>query len=139
MPVEFCDTNVLVYAHDVSAGDKQVRAQALIQRLWANGEGALSVQVLQELYVSLTRKVVRPLPGPEVRQIVAALGLWRVSAPGANDVLEAIDASLRWQVSFWDAMLLVAASRVGAAVVWSEDLNHGQAYDGVVVRNPFRS
>lgn len=67
--VEFCDTNVLVYAHDVTAGDKQQRARALLRRLWEIEVGAVSIQVLQELFVNLTRKLPSPLP-------VAAKLLW---------------------------------------------------------------
>ena len=138
MSVEFCDTNVFVYAYDQSAGDKRRRAADLLMRLWDSGEGVLSVQVLQELYVTLTRKLARPLPVGDARTIVADLAAWRVVAPGADDVVAAIDAGARWQVSFWDAMLLVTATRAGASVLWSEDLNDGQSYDGIVVRNPFR-
>jgi predicted nucleic acid-binding protein len=67
------------------------------------------------------------------------MSTWQVIEPGRSDVLSAIDAAARWQVSFWDAMILTAAIRAGAATVWSEDLNDGQVYDGVVVRNPFSS
>jgi predicted nucleic acid-binding protein len=57
--------------------------------------------------------------------------------PGAADVLDAIDNSLRWRLSFWDAMLVTAANKTGASVLWSEDLNPGQRYGGVTVQNPF--
>ncbi len=58
--------------------------------------------------------------------------------PTAHDVLDAIDSSARWDIAFWDALVLVAARRTGTAIVWSEDLNDGQRYDGIVVQNPFR-
>lgn len=61
-----------------------------------------------------------------------------MAAPSADDVLDAIDGSVRWQVSFWDAMLLTTAAKVGAGVLWTEDLNDGQSYGTVTVRNPFR-
>ncbi len=136
MSVEFCDTNILVYAYDSTAGPKHDRARDLLRRLWQSGEGALSVQVLQEFFVTVTRKVANPLSNRRARELVADLSTWRVVAPGPPDVLEAIDAAERWQVSFWDALVLVAARAAGADVLWTEDLNPGQAYDGLVVRNP---
>lgn len=135
---EFCDTNVLVYAYDETAGPKHHRARELVDRLWPAGHGVVSIQVLQELYVTLTGKVRPPLPAAAARAIVADLARWRVVEPGHRDVLDAIDGSARWRISFWDAMLLTMASKAGARVLWSEDLQNGRTYDGVLVRNPFR-
>ena len=98
----------------------------------------VSVQVLQELYVTLTRKAAPPLAPADARAVVQDLATWRVVEPSRRDVLEAIDGAQRWRTSFWDAMILTAAIKAGAAVVWSEDLNDGQSYDGTTVRNPFR-
>jgi predicted nucleic acid-binding protein len=137
MSAEFCDTNVLVYAYDVTAGSKRETALALIGRLWEEGSGANSVQVLQELFVTLTRKVTPLLAHAEARAVVADFAAWQVFQPGPRDVLAAVDAVTRWQISFWDAMVLTAARGANCDVVWSEDLNDGQDYDGVVVRNPF--
>ena len=137
MSVEFCDTNVVVYAYDTSAGAKHDQALQLLERLWVEGVGAVSVQVLQELFVTLTRKIAQPLSTPTARTIVADLATWHVVTPNPSDVLAAIDATVTWNVSFWDAMILVAAQRSGAARVWSEDLNAGQTFDSVTVRNPF--
>jgi predicted nucleic acid-binding protein len=69
---------------------------------------------------------------------VADLATWQVVIPTVDDVLAAIDGTARWQISCWDAMVMVAASRADATVLWSEDLSDGQTYDGIVVRNPFR-
>jgi predicted nucleic acid-binding protein len=99
--------------------------------------GALSVQVLQEFYVAVTRKAVPPLPPEQARAIVDRLTLWPIVEPTARDVLDAIDNSDRWRISFWDAMLLTAANKADAAVLWSEDLNPGQVYGRVTVQNPF--
>jgi predicted nucleic acid-binding protein len=137
MSVEFCDTNILVYAHDLGAGPKRTRAQQLVRALWLSGDGAVSIQVLQELFVTLTRKLRSPLSPSDARTIISYLGSWQVVAPTHQEVLAAIDASLRWQISFWDAMIVVAAGRAGAEVIWSEDLNDGQDFGGIVVRNPF--
>jgi predicted nucleic acid-binding protein len=136
--VEFCDTNVLVYAYSAPADARWRRAQQLVNRLGDDRTGALSVQVLQEFYVTATRRGTPPLAPDAARRIVEQLSAWQVVEPTARDVLDAIDGSVRWQVAFWDAMLLVAANRAGASVLWSEDLNEGQRYDAVTVRNPFR-
>jgi predicted nucleic acid-binding protein len=138
MSVEFCDTNILVYAYDTSAGGKRDRAKQLLERLWDSENGAVSIQILQELFVSLTRKVVRPLSRNDARTIVADMATWQVVIPTVDDVLAASDGTARWKISFWDAMVLVTASRADATVLWSEDLSDGQTYDGVVARNPFR-
>lgn len=137
--IEFCDTNIFVYAYDISAGEKRRMAKDLLERVWTSSTGALSVQVLQELFVSLTRKASPPLQSPAARQIVEDLTAWKVVEPSGRDVLEAIDTCVRWGLSFWDAMIVTAARRAGASVLWSEDLKNGESYDGVVVRNPFRT
>jgi predicted nucleic acid-binding protein len=136
MSVEFCATNILVYAYDTTAGPKRERARALVERLWRDDAGALSIQVLQELFITLTRKIPKPLDVGAARAIVADFANWQVVEPTASDVLAAIDASARWHVSFWDAMILTAAQRAGAPVLWSEDLGDGQIFDSVTVRNP---
>ncbi|HEY7060563.1 MAG TPA: PIN domain-containing protein [Chloroflexota bacterium] len=138
MSAEFCDTNVIVYAYDVSAGDKRTRAKQLVERLWQSGDGVLSIQVLQELFVTLTRKLASPLPSSDARAIVSDLTAWRIVEPTCSDVLEAIDAALSWQLAFWDALIVTAARKAGAEVLWSEDLNDGHAFGSTVVRNPFR-
>jgi predicted nucleic acid-binding protein len=137
--VEFCDTNILVYALDETAGEKRRIARELVGRLWEMGVGAISVQVLQELFVTLIRRL--PVPdGFEIAQsTLSDLTAWKVVEPTAQDVLAATACSRRWKVSFWDAMLLRTASQAGARIVWSEDLNPGQRYDDLVVHNPFAS
>ena len=138
MSAEFCDTNVLVYAYDVAAGSKRARAKTLVERLWQSGEGVVSIQVLQELFVTLTRKLSPPLSIADARNIVSDLATWRVVEPTSQDVLDAIDAATAWQIAFWDAMLVTTARKARADVLWSEDLNDGQMFDSTQVRNPFR-
>lgn len=106
-------------------------------RLWAGGGGLISTQVLQELYVTLTNRAKLAMDARQARAIIANLTTWSVYSPLAGDVVAAIDRAQEWQVSLWDSLILVAAGANGASVVWSEDLNHGQSYGGVVVRNPF--
>ncbi|HLV58554.1 MAG TPA: PIN domain-containing protein [Natronosporangium sp.] len=132
----FVDTNILLYAYDSSAGAKHDRARALIADLWGSGAGCLSVQVLQEFVVNVTRKVPRPLDVDTVSTIVSDLSRWRVHRPGPQDVLEAIELHRHHGVSFRDAKILRSASALGCTTLYSEDLNDGQRYDGVRVRNP---
>jgi predicted nucleic acid-binding protein len=134
---QFVDTNVLVYAHDVTAGDKHARARALIERLWSTRQGCLSIQVLQEFFVTTTRKIPKPLDAAAAAQIIADLAHWHVHTPEPGDVLAAIDLHRHTGVSFWDAMILRSAKELDCQTLHSEDLNAGQAYEGVQVRNPF--
>ena len=134
---QFIDTNVLVYAHDVTAGGKHDRARALVEELWITREGCLSVQVLQEFFVTTTRKIPKPLEPAAAMRIIEDLARWHVHAPAAADVIAATDIHQQAGTSFWDAMILRSADELGCAILHSEDLNPGQAYAGVRVRNPF--
>jgi predicted nucleic acid-binding protein len=135
--LQFVDTNVLVYAHDRSAGDKHLRARLLLQELWETRQGCLSIQVLQEFYVNITRKVPIPLPSQTAAQIIGDLSAWQVHSPSVNDVLQAISLQERYSISFWDAMVLASAIQLGCETVWSEDLSPGQRYGEVIVASPF--
>ena len=136
---EFVDANVLVYAFDASAGAKQVVAERLLERLWDGGTGCLSVQVLQEFFVTVTRKVVQPLSIDEAADRVREFAAWKIFAPTADDVLAAIALQKQAQLNFWDAMVVEAAAQSGCDVLWTEDLNDGQLMRGVRIRNPFRT
>lgn len=134
---EFVDANVLVYAFDASAKAKQVAAKDLIERLWDTGTGCLSVQVLQEFFVTVTRKVARPLPVEEAADRIREFSTWKVFAPGADDVLAAIAIQQQSEISFWDAMIVRAAAEAQCDVLWTEDLSDGHSIRGVRIRNPF--
>jgi predicted nucleic acid-binding protein len=134
---QFVDTNILVYAHDKSAKGKHQQAKNLIQQLWNSGTGCLSVQVLQEFYVTVTQKVAQPLDTTSAARIVEDLSYWKVYAPNAQDVLGAIDLQQRYQLSFWDAMIVWSAAQLDCVTIWSEDLHPGQVYEGVQLLNPF--
>lgn len=134
---QLVDTNVLVYAHDESAGRKAVRARELLDSLWETGDGCLSVQVLQEFFVVATRRARRLLDAKAASAIVSDFARWTVHSPLAGDVLAAIEIHRKAQIPFWDAMVIRSASQLGCSLVWSEDLSHGQDYGGVQVRNPF--
>ncbi len=134
---EFVDANVFVYAFDPSAGAKHRSAGQLVERLWASGAGCLSVQVLQEFFVIVTRKVAHPLSIDAAADRVRELAAWKVFAPTADDVLAAIAIQKQSQINFWDAMVVQAAGELGCDVLWTEDLSDGQLLRGVRVRNPF--
>jgi predicted nucleic acid-binding protein len=132
----FVDTNILVYAHDCSAGLKHERARQLLERLWDSGEGVLSTQVLQELCINLRRKVTPSLPVNVIRGLIQDYMSWEIVVNTPASVTQALDIEVRYETSFWDALILQAAESSGAAVVYSEDLNAGQKYGVVQVVNP---
>ena len=134
----FIDTNILVYAHDSSAGAKQERARSLLEQLWDTRDGCLSVQILQEFFVTVTRKIPKPLDVAAAKEIIADLSRWHVHVPAADDVLGAIGLHQRTGISFLDAMMVRSAVEIGCGVIYSEDLNNGQLYEGARVENPFR-
>jgi predicted nucleic acid-binding protein len=132
----FVDTNILIYAHDRSAGIKHQRARHAIERLWATGQGVLSTQILQELCINLRRKLARPLPVDEVRRLIQDYLSWEIVANSPEAVLKALEIEVRYKISFWDALVLQAAEESGAAILYSEDLAAGQNYGPVQVMNP---
>jgi len=133
----FFDTNILVYLFDNDAPSKREQARTLFQRHVQAGSLLISTQVLQELYVTLTRKLAVPLPESDAREVIASLAELPMVQNDATMTLAAIDLSQRRQLSFWDALIIEAARRGGANVLLSEDLQHGQDIEGVRVENPF--
>lgn len=132
----FVDTNILVYAHDRSTGIKHVKARELVQALWDSGDGVLSTQVLQELCVNLRRKAGSPLTLDEVRSLIRDYAAWEIVTNTPESVLEALEIENRYQISFWDALIIQAARQSGASILYSEDLAAGQHYVSIRVVNP---
>jgi predicted nucleic acid-binding protein len=131
----FLDANVLVYAQDAGAADKQRKSREIIAQLAESADGVISTQVMQEFYVAATRKMgVPPLAAKGVLKTFAVFETVQVS-PAL--IQEAIDCSILNQLSFWDSLILAAAASAGCSTVLSEDLNPGQAILGVKVQNPF--
>ena len=133
----FVDTNVLVYAYDRAAGAKRDLARGLLEALWNEGRGVLSTQVLQEFYVNIRRKTRPPVSQEVARALVADYLVWDPIVNDGAAVLEAIDVGHRYQLSLRDALIVVAARKGDASVLYSEDLNHGQTFGSVQVLNPF--
>ncbi len=132
----FVDTNILMYAHDASAGAKHDRARAVVEELWRARSGVVSTQILQELCVSLRRKAGRPVDLKTAREIVSDYLSWDVHVNTGESILEALELEERYRISFWDALVIQAAEASGAAVLYSEDLSDGQMYGAVRVVNP---
>lgn len=136
-PRQFVDTNIVIYAYDIQAGAKHMAARALMNELWQSKAGCLSIQVLQEFYVNITQKIAAPVDAFAAIQIIQDLSAWTVYTPAPLDVVKAIYVQQRYQISFWDAMIIWSAARLGCEILWSEDINPGQTYEGVRVQNPF--
>jgi predicted nucleic acid-binding protein len=136
MNLSFFDTNVLIYADDPSAPDKQKQADSLFIEHLKRGMAVLSLQVLQEYYAAVTRKLgVAPSVAQRRVEILSAANIVRFDVP---DVIAAIELHRLVQISFWDAMIIHAARSGGAAVLYSEDFQHGTVMSGVRVLDPFR-
>jgi len=139
MTVEFVDTNILVYAHNRRDGHRYAIARDLITRLTEDGTGELSIQVLQEWVNIVTRRVPVPLTLDEAARVIRDFDKagWLIISPRVDDVVAALNTMQRWQLSWWDALIITAAQVADAGVLWTEDLNHGQHVGQLVVQNPF--
>ena len=134
----FLDTNILVYARDSRDANKQRVAAELIERAISSGQGRISVQVLEEFYRTVTGKLSPGIPRKDARKAVKALEVLR-PAPIDGELLEAawtVEDSAK--LSWWDALIVAAASRERCLILYSEDLSHGMRIGSVEVRNPFR-
>jgi predicted nucleic acid-binding protein len=132
----FIDTNVVVYAYDSSAGTKQATAQQVLRDAATGREGVISVQVLGEFFhATVTRK--RLLTSDKARTVITALRHLEVVPVEETTVEAALDLHDRFQLRYWDALIIATAKISGCVRVLSEDLNSDQDYDGVTVVNPF--
>ena len=133
----FVDTNILVYAHDLAAGDRHNQASTIIEDLWDTNAGVISTQVLQEFYVTVTRKIVKPLDRLRAREIIRNYLVWPVHLNDAETVLLASEIEARNNLSFWDALIVAAAQLLHVDKIFTEDMNHGQRIEGILIVNPF--
>jgi predicted nucleic acid-binding protein len=134
----FVDTNVLVYAEDRDAKAKHEVARDLIVHLWEARDGVLSVQVLQEFYVCVTRKLRKPMASAKALETIGEYLTWTVVENTGRLLTEAIALQQRAKLSFWDSLVVQAAIDAGCDRLYSEDLNHGQKFGPVAVVNPFK-
>lgn len=133
----FVDSNILVYAYDLDAGGKHDVAKREVANLWEEEDGALSIQVLQEFYVTATRKLSRPITRRKARELIETYEVWSPHQPTVADLVAASELEERHRLTFWDALIVTSAQRTGCAIVLSEDLQNGRQFGEVTVVNPF--
>jgi predicted nucleic acid-binding protein len=126
----FLDTNIIIYAFDVSAGEKHEEAKKIMAELWGAGRGLLSTQVLQEFFVSVTKKIPRTLSLKAAKEIVTDLLKWQVVINDGQSILAAADIQSKHNFSFWDSLIIQAAIRGDASLLLSEDLSDEQTVRG---------
>jgi predicted nucleic acid-binding protein len=132
----FLDTNIFVYSLDQSDSTKRKKCRNLIKSLTDENSGVISTQVLQEFYVAATAKLgADPLL---VKDIIRSLERLETVVVSPMLIKEAIDCSLINRLSFWDALIVVAAESAHCEILWTEDLNHGQVIRGVLIENPLK-
>ena len=132
----FVDTDILIYAHDADAKSKHEVAKSVLGELWSQRTGVLSMQVLQEFYVNVTRKIASPLPKDVARMLVNSYAIWCVETTPA-EISSAFRIEDESRIGFWDALIVASALKCGASRILSEDLNAGQTIAGVRIENPF--
>jgi predicted nucleic acid-binding protein len=135
--IVFVDTNVLLYSEDGAHADKHGRAREWLRALWTRRCGRLSSQVLNEFYVNATRKLKPPMAPGDARAEVRRYQRWQ---PWVNDhatVESAWALESRYQLNYWDALMVAAALQQGCDLLLTEDLQHDQQIDGVCIVNPF--
>ncbi|NPV52765.1 MAG: PIN domain-containing protein [Firmicutes bacterium] len=134
----FVDTNILVYAYDRSEPSKQEKAIHVLDWLAKTGRGVISVQVLSEFFVSITRKLTSPLDIDEgLERVDDYIRSWKVVDLTSYIVLEAIRGVRDHGFSFWDAQIWATARLNQIPVILSEDFNPSSVIDGVLFLNPF--
>jgi len=130
----FLDTNILVYSVDHHSPAKMRRAREAINKLVQEDIAVISTQVMQEFYVTVTKKLhVEPLMAKRMLGSFSLIESVLIDEPLIN---EAIDCSILDQISFWDALIVVSARRARCREIWTEDLNEDQLIQGVRIHNP---
>lgn len=135
----FVDTNVLVYARDADAGEKQVCAMDWLARLWRDQNGRISYQVLQEYYVTVTQKLRPGLPAIDARRDVIAFFAWNPTVSNDGIMRRGWELQDQFSLSWWDSLIASAALELGCAYLISEDFQPGLTIDGLIVVNPFET
>ena len=135
----FLDTNIVVYAHDVSAGHKHEVSRNIMFELWEQRRGVLSTQVLQEFFHVATTKIIHPLNVQTAKEVMEFLLKWNMVVNDGNCVLDAIDIHQKHKYSFWDSLIVASARKGGSVLLLSEDFNDGQMIGELTIKNPFVS
>jgi len=132
----FIDTNVLIYAYNMDAKAKNETAKAVLRELWSERTGVLSMQVLQEFYINVTRKIAAPLSKDSARSVVSSYAIWCMETTPA-EISAAFRIEDESQIGFWDALIVSAALKCRATRILSDDLNARQRIAGISIENPF--
>ena len=133
----FVDTNILVYARDSSEPDKQPEAKQLMAYLWANESGRISVQVMNEYYVTVTQKLKPGLSKEEARSDLRALALWQPLEMSKTLIESSWDIQDRYGYSWWDTLIISSALFFDCRYLLSEDMQHEQEIGSLTIINPF--
>ena len=133
----FFDSNILIYLFDESSPAKQARARELFDGHGRTGQIVLSPQVLQEFYVTVTRKLARPLAGDAALAAVTHFSAYPLVPVDGSTVLRAVQLHQSASLSFWDALIIEAALEGSCQKVFSEDMQHGRRFGDLVIENPF--
>ena len=130
----FIDSNILIYTIDDAELQKQTTANSIVENLAEKG-GVISTQVLQEFYNVAVKKL--KLPKEYVKELIEPLAdCFTVHKNSVADILRAIDISIKTKFSFWDSLIISAAISENCNRLYSEDLNHGQIVDNILILNP---
>lgn len=133
----FLDTYVLIYAYDLEAQDKHQKAKDIVYSFWNDRGALISTQVLQEFYVNVTSKIPHPLSLATARSIIEQYQVWPVITNTTESVVRASEIQERYQLSFWDSLIISSAEKGGAKTILSEDFSHDQSIVGIRIQNPF--
>lgn len=133
----FVDTNILLYARDASEPEKQKIASARLDELWKTRAGRISIQVLNEYFVNVTQKLKPGLSQEAAWDDIEALMAWDPKALDSLVLSRTHAVHQRYQLSWWDSMIVAAAEALGCDRILSEDLSNGASYFGMTVENPF--
>lgn len=131
----FADTNIFVYAASHAVEDR--RKKGIARELLAGEDIGLSAQVLQEFYAVATAKDRLGISPVEARQAVEVMSKFPFAPITAELVKETIALAAAHRLSYWDAAIIAAAQLLECHILYSEDLNNGQKFGSLVVRNPF--
>lgn len=134
----FIDTNVLVYAFDADSGLKFERAQSILKDCWNNQTGVLSTQVLEEFYVTVTKKLPSKMDKQSACNIVQVYKAWSAQPITPDDIIDASEFEEQNQLSFWDSLIITIAQKTGAETLYSEDKQDGQKFGSLTIVNPFK-
>ncbi|HUC95956.1 MAG TPA: PIN domain-containing protein [Candidatus Saccharimonadia bacterium] len=135
--MNFIDTNILVYAYDKDEKTKNTIAKKILIDCWEKKSGVISTQIIQEFYVTITAKISKKLSIDEARELIKDLLSWPIEQVTLNDVIDATTLQERYGYSFWDSLIIIIAQKSGAEVLYSEDLQNGQKFGDLIIKNPF--